>query len=179
MSEATVRTETPPAGPMPDSPPATQCYACQADLPEAGARVCLACGRRQTRVCFCGATIPRAQGACPECGVDWRKIRRERRPSRSGRGQRSKLLRNSVIGGALAILVAGILYMLLHTADASAGVLATAGTQLGRIGSAVAAHLPEIGLIALIFAVGAAGGAARYYIRRSSRRSGRRKRKRQ
>jgi len=162
MSEAAVRTEIPSAGPLPDSPPAAHCHAC---------------GRRQTRVCFCGATLARTEALCPQCGVDWRKIRRERRPSRSGRGQRSKLIRNCVIGGALAIVVAGVLYMLLHTADASAGALSSAGSLLASAWSALTGHLAEIGLLALVFAVGAAGGAARYYIRRSRRHSGKRRRR--
>jgi len=68
------------------------------------------------------------------------------------------------------------LYVLVHTADASVSVFSSVGSQLGRISSAVMAHLPMIGLLALIFALGAAGGAARYYIRHSRRRSGRRRR---
>ena len=176
MSEAATRTGTPFADATPEPPSATRCYACHGELLEADAQVCLACGRRQTRVCFCGATISRAEALCPQCGVDWPKIRRERRPSRSKMGQKRRLLRNIAIGGALAVTVAGILYMLLYTADRSAGVLSAAGTHLRHLWSSATAHLPEIGLLALIFAVGAAGGAARYYIRQSRRRSGRRRR---
>lgn len=176
MSEAATRTGTPFADATPEPPSATRCYACHGELLEADAQVCLACGRRQTRVCFCGATISRAEALCPQCGVDWPKIRRERRPSRSKMGQKRRLLRNTVIGGALAIAVAGLLYVLVRTADASVSVLSSVGSQLGRISSAVMAHLPMIGLLALIFALGAAGGAARYYIRHSRRRSGRRRR---
>jgi len=84
-----------------------RCYHCGAVLAE-GASVCPACGRRQTRWCYCGREIPVAEPTCPYCGADWSKAVRVRRRARRV-GVDFRRLAGYIAAGILAAIFAAAL----------------------------------------------------------------------
>jgi len=81
-----------------------------------------------------------------------------------------------VAGGAIALGIAAVLYGLTsYVVDAAAGAAASVGGAasaagvLGGVWRAIAGHGLEIGAAALVIAIGALGGVARYHIRESRR----------
>lgn len=100
------------------------CYYCQAPL-AADAQVCSECGRKQYRVCFCGATAPAGMEECPVCGADWTEKIKIRRRSRAVHIKPRNLL-NSALVGALITIVATAIFNLLVTALAERSIEAEA-----------------------------------------------------
>ncbi len=156
----------------------TSCYRCGAELDLSTPDVCSICGRRQTRVCICGAEISRGLEVCPHCGTEWSHIRK--RSHRSGGDQRKgKLLKYSAIGGgvALGLAIIGMIvqqYLTNVSVDQAGQVVQSSWAAFASL-VANAARLVGLPLAALV--VGAAGGALVHYIgqqRRRARRSGRR-----
>lgn len=100
------------------------CYHCEAPL-SADAQVCSECGRKQYRVCFCGATAHAGLEQCPSCGVDWTERIKVRRRSRAVHVKPRKLLKSALIG-ALVTVVATAIFNLLVTALAERSIQAEA-----------------------------------------------------
>jgi hypothetical protein len=139
------------------------CYKCGANLDLHVPNVCPVCGRRQTRGCFCGTVIRRGPVVCPECGVDWGRIRRSPRSSRKQINSRD-LAVNSIAGGLIALACAALIYFLV-----------TGGGQAlaSIVSSTVASTWPRVSEVTTqmavplaVFATGCLVGAIRYYLTR-------------
>jgi hypothetical protein len=177
MSEASAQAEPVRSEGHPAGSPVSGCYHCGADLPSPSARVCEQCGRRQTRTCFCGATIARGPVVCSECGTDWTKVRRRSR--RSAGGRKRNLLVHSLAGGAVALGTAAILYLVyflsVHVVDSAPQAMSSMASGLSGVWQAIADRALPICAAVAVFAVGALGGVARYHIRQSRRAASRRR----
>jgi hypothetical protein len=152
-----------------------QCYHCKSLLSPTAPDVCPECGRAQTRVCFCGTRISRALAICPQCGVDWSRIRRTRRRSREER--RADASRAAIVGGAIALVVAGVAYgvwRLIESGHAAAGADAARG-GLTSLGAVLLHALEVVWAPLLVFALGAVGGTVIQWARQQRRRSRRRR----
>ena len=149
---------------------AVRCYCCGSPLGAGSPDVCVDCGRAQSRTCFCGAQIPRALAVCPQCGTDWSHIRRLRRTSTDER--RARRWRAGIVGGAIALGLAGLAYVGWQLAEAQSDA---AWTALRSLGVAVAGAFGTVGPLVLVFAIGALGGLAVHHLRHERRRSLRRR----
>lgn len=160
------------AQPKPEGTHLTQCYRCGAALEE-GARVCVYCGRKQYRLCFCGAQIPRSAVRCPECGTDWSKIARRRR-HRESFAWRS-LASYCAVGAVLSLMVAAALawaYRRLATAalahygapgEPSVGlVLRYIGEKAAGVVGALGHHGHGMAAPLVVMMLGAGAGALYY-----------------
>lgn len=133
------------------------------------------CGRGQRRQCFCGTTIARGPVVCPTCGADWSRLRRGSRSARK-RVSRRDLAVNALIGGAIAVVSAGVLYFLMTggvqrlVMNVSAGAPGAWQTASRYVSIAAAP--------AAVFLFGCLVGAARYYVALRAKRLSRRKRQR-
>jgi len=145
------------------------CYKCGALLAREAPDVCGACGRRQTRQCFCGTKISRGPVACPTCGADWSRIRRRSRSSQKRINTRELLL-NALIGGLGAVALAGLLYYFLLAGGARSIGEAVASTA-STVWSTVSPVAPRAAVPAAVFLVGCLFGVGRYWVRTKSRRT--------
>ncbi len=157
------------------------CYRCGATLVE-GDRNCPQCGRRQTRLCYCGKEIPVTAAACPECGADWSTAFRVRRKSKT-RDFSWKVTAAYAALGALAMMVLAAFVnsivgaLAFHSLPTGAeGLpagfvdrLSLAMSTLGHAFGTIAWHLEHIGggpIAALLLVVaGGAVGAVVYLYR--------------
>jgi hypothetical protein len=156
MPEAIPATGEPTA-----QPSSTSCYKCQAALQPEAPEVCPACGRRQTRQCFCGTTIGRGLAVCPTCGTDWSRIRRKSRSSREPISKR-EFATNALLGGLIALASAGLLHYLASggiqsLAASASSVMSNAWPKVARVASQGAAP-------AAVFLLGCIAGIGRFYI---------------
>ena len=117
----------------------SQCYSCRTPLLANGK--CPDCGRRQTRICFCGEELYPGEEPCPKCGAEWTatlKIRRRRRR----RGVRSgELMGYGVAGIFVALLGTTFIYyvtgMLAQPAAGGTGSSPSFSERLGMASHAV------------------------------------------
>lgn len=148
------------------------CYRCESELDPDRPDLCPACGRRQTRACFCGETISRGVDECPHCGADWAKVRRSRQKRQSSKKRKRHLAVYMAAGGAAALLV-GLLGWSAHRAVASGADQAIAdwaGDAARQIATASRHVGPALAGGLLIIALGAACGTIVYYWRKGARR---------
>lgn len=153
------------------------CRNCQAALP-AGTEACPACGRKQTRTCFCGATVPVEVEVCPACGADWsEQTKVVRRRSHSSRLRPRHLLGSALIGALLTVVVSAIVNLII-TAMAQrslppGAIAASFGERLYYAGCTIVQALDLLfsrllggaGVVLLTAFAGAVGGAVFYLIR--------------
>lgn len=83
------------------------CYRCGAQLAE-GAERCPQCGRRQTRLCYCGHAIPVTASECPHCHADWSAALRVRRKSRGHNWNPRTLAVYAAAGALVTIALAAL-----------------------------------------------------------------------
>jgi len=102
------------------------CYRCGAELAE-GADRCPQCGRRQTRLCYCGHAIAVTAPECPHCHADWSAALRVRHKSR-GHNWNPRALAVYTAAGALATIALAAL------ANSTIGGLALHSLPPGRTG---------------------------------------------
>jgi len=182
-----------------DSDSQQHCYHCGAELAP-GTLIWPACGRKQTRTCYCGAEIPVTAKTCPECGADWSASRRVRRKSKSKRIDWKELAKSAVIGALITALAAAVLNAII-TALARRGLdygqplpasfiqrlslaLTTTYRAVATVGARLAEHGAGAATLLGILVLGAGIGAVAYLVREGfwtrwrRRSSGRIKRKR-
>lgn len=166
------------------------CYRCGARLP-ADATRCTNCGRKQTRICYCGNEIPVTALECPYCGADWSNARRARRKRTKSRRIKPRELAKAAGVGALASLlvlfVANILISHLAGYAANpAAPLAGYPQRLGyayegiiklgsSIGQTLVSHQGTLLVAGLGLGLGAILGAVLYMMRVGAIRIGTRK----
>ena len=160
---------------------AAHCYRCGAVL-EDDSRNCPQCGRRQTRLCYCGQEIGVTASSCPHCGADWSTAFRVRRKTKTFEFSWKLTAAHAAVGALAAIIVAALANSLVGAlavrslpqgaAGLPAGFLARLGLALATIGHAftsLAYHIEHLGggpLAALLLVVaGAAVGAVVYLYR--------------
>lgn len=162
---------------QPDAPPVSApaenvCHRCEAPLPP-GSAVCTECGRKQFRLCFCGAAVPAAAETCPICGTEWSEKIKVRRRSRSSKIKTLPLAQSALLGALITIVVAALLNLIIRAlAESSAHGnlpdsilerLYYAGLTLGRAVSLLYDRLWGGFLISVVAAlVGAAIGTLAY-----------------
>lgn len=147
---------------------APTCYKCGTLLAPEAPDVCAACGRRQTRQCFCGTKISRGLAICPTCGADWSHIRRRSRSSRKRINTRELLL-NAFIGGLGAVALAGVLYFLL--AGGAQSIAEAVASTASTVWSGVSPVVSRAAVPAAVFLVGCLLGVGRYCANLRSRRT--------
>ncbi len=155
------------------------CYWCEVPVSSDGR--CPRCGRRQTRVCFCGQELWPGESVCPNCGADWVGMVKVRRKKRH-RGRSLKgALQFTALGIAAALgLTALANWVVDHFAEESVheGPLPEAPAE--RLGLAwktisdaahagYAALTGRIGNEAFVFLLGLLGGilGLLFYLRRN------------
>jgi len=154
------------------------CFWCNTPLADDGR--CASCGRRQTRVCFCGEELWPDQELCPNCGADWAGVvkvrRRKRRHSVSSLG----VLRATALGILIALMATAIINsvvgrLALDSAEGNALPEAPAerlGLAWKTVADTIAAMCEafgsRVGGVAFIALLGLAGGlvGAFLYLRR-------------
>lgn len=97
----------------PEEEAAAACHSCKAALP-VGAEVCPACGRKQTRTCFCGTPVAVDTDECPVCGADWSSKIKIRRRSRSVRVRPKTLARSALTGALITVMASAILNIVVN-----------------------------------------------------------------
>jgi ribosomal protein L40E len=102
------------------------CYRCGAALPE-GAGRCPQCGRRQTRLCYCGNIIPVTASECPLCHTDWSVAVRVRRRSRSEKCDLRMLAAYAIAGALATVALAAVVNSVI-------GALALRSLPAGHMG---------------------------------------------
>ncbi|MBM3696208.1 MAG: hypothetical protein FJW79_09790 [Actinobacteria bacterium] len=120
-------------------------------------------------------TISRGAATCPACETDWSRIRRSRRKSSEER--QAERSRATLIGGAIALLAAGVVYgiwRLVESGQAAAGADAM-GSAVGSLGTSVVRALAVVWVPLVVFVLGAAGGLVTHYVRQKRRRRRRRR----
>ena len=157
------------------------CYRCGATLVE-GDRNCPQCGRRQTRLCYCGQEIPVTASSCPECGADWSTAFRVRRKSKTRDFSWKQTAAYAAIGAlammTLAALINSIVGALAYhslpvgASGLPAGFVARLGLALSTLGNGFTGalwHLEHIGggpvTALLLVLAGAVVGAVVYLYR--------------
>lgn len=115
------------------------CYCCQVPL-GTETYVCLACGHRQYRTCYCGEKLRPDLAVCPVCEADWSESSRvkSKRKSRS-HGSVRGLIRSAVTGAIAFSAISVFLYMAGGRAAQGFGVEAPANllVRLWYLGKAV------------------------------------------
>lgn len=157
--------------------PDAECYWCRVPLDADGR--CPECGRRQTRVCFCGEELYPDEDVCPACGSDWRGVVKVRRRKRRRSATVVDMLRYAGAG----ILVAVLLAALTNSAIGMLALRSAPGTQLPdspgerlglawetiakSVGAMVGAFLERMGGASIFVGFGLAGAliGVLYYLR--------------
>lgn len=84
-----------------------ECRWCNAPVGADGR--CPACGRMQTRICYCGQELLPGEDACPNCGAEWQGIVKVRRRKRHRRVSPLDALGYGAVGLLVALGVAALL----------------------------------------------------------------------
>ncbi len=157
------------------------CYRCGAAL-LAGDRNCPQCGRRQTRLCYCGQEISVTASACPHCGADWSTAFRVRRKTKTREFNWKFTAAYAAIGALAAMTLAALINSIVGglavrslpeaAAGLPAGFLARLGLALSTVGHAFTSltwRIEHIGggptAALLLVLAGAAIGAGVYLYR--------------
>ena len=147
-----------------------KCYSCGAELKE-GQEHCPECGLRQYRVCYCGTKLRRNVERCPECGANWTRISSRRR--RSAHKRKRAEVYYIAVGALCAVALAAIVAATVRgLQEGGAAAIADGATRLAAFAGQ---HGLAIAGVILVAAIGAAGGAVTYRLRRSFRRDSRRR----
>lgn len=148
--------------------PGRICYWCHAVLREDG--TCPECGRRQTRICFCGQELYPGEDPCPYCGADGTgvlKVRRRRRRKRVVGAEAIRYAAAGVFGAVLigAVLTALVDRLALSSADSRelpsslADRWGLAATTIHRFAGSLAATLDQrLGMLLPLLVLGILGG---------------------
>ncbi len=129
----------------------TICYHCETVLGSEAA-VCLECGRRQYRACFCGEHIRPDAATCPHCGADWSHSARVKSRRKSvKRGSAYGIVRSAVTGALTFSAAGGFLYLAGGRAAQGLGVEAPPSMmiRLAYLGKSISLNASTLGQRAL------------------------------
>ena len=109
-------------------PDTSYCIWCGAKLSEDGE--CKKCGRKQTRVCFCGQELLPGENRCPSCLAEWTGVVKVRRRHRRSSSDRNEMLFFIALGVFIALVLGAMTYSYI-------GKLAVASAPEGQLPDSV------------------------------------------
>lgn len=163
------------------------CFWCEAPVESDGR--CPECGRRQTRICFCGHELRPGEDPCPSCGAGWTGlVKVVRRKKRRHAVNPAELIGYTALGVFVALLLAALVNALIGglalKGAESAELPESPSERLGLawhavaegFGDMTAAAVDRLGGVTPFVLVGILGGllGILHYLRRTGGLGGRR-----